>query len=91
MNYKNLEKYEENWYNNTAWFNFPDQQETKEEEQARIEKIKQNRMRIITLRKNSKWNIVIKRTSEEALQEEYDNKYKFYYNDNQLDYMINHR
>lgn len=91
MSLKDLEKYQETGRRTPLDFDYPDQQETKEQEQARLEKIKKARINIVTVNKSLNWNIVIDRISEEALQEECDNKDNFYDNDNELDYLINHR
>jgi len=88
MSIKNLEKYQENWYNNTSWLNFPDQQETKEEEKARLDKIKQNREKNIITHEVSvdKFD----RDIEHALWELESNKDNFYDNDVELDYIFNY-
>lgn len=92
MSLKDLEKYQETGRRTPLDFDYPDQQETKEQEQARLEKIKKARIDIVTVNKSLDWKIVVNRTVEEALQEQYDNKDIYFYdNDNELDYLINHR
>lgn len=88
MSLKDLEKYQENWYRTKSYFDFDIQHLTEEEEQERLERIKENRLKVkkVDLPPMSR----TERDIEHALWELENERDNFFDNDLQLEYMANY-